>query len=282
MTSATLNGTVDPNGRATAWYFEYGTSTSYGSKTADEERRLGNEHGERLGPVSGLTRGRLYHYRLVATSDAGTSRGADQTFSTVGAPTVVDRGRELDRARRRRGSTAPSRRTDRPRAGTSSTARLRATAPRRAVRSAGSGTSSARASPSSLTRPDGQRPRTTTAWSRRTPSGTTSAATRPSRTALSPAVRTGAAQAVGTTTATLTGSRRPEGPRDDWCFEYGTTNALRVEDVATKRRLGLRRRGASARRSRASRPARPTTTGSSRRATRERAAAPTSRSRPSA
>ena len=35
-TSATLNGTVDPNGRETTWYFEYGTSTSYGSKTAEK------------------------------------------------------------------------------------------------------------------------------------------------------------------------------------------------------------------------------------------------------
>src|SRR3954471_7112162 len=31
--SATLSGTVDPNGRPTTFYFEYGTSTSYGTKT---------------------------------------------------------------------------------------------------------------------------------------------------------------------------------------------------------------------------------------------------------
>jgi hypothetical protein len=35
--------------------------------------------------LSGLTAGTLYHYRLVATSDAGTSRGADATFTTLGA-----------------------------------------------------------------------------------------------------------------------------------------------------------------------------------------------------
>ena len=33
VSSATLNGTVDPNGRATTWYFQYGTSTGYGSRT---------------------------------------------------------------------------------------------------------------------------------------------------------------------------------------------------------------------------------------------------------
>ena len=33
VSAATLNGTVDPNGRPTTWWFEYGPSTSYGSRT---------------------------------------------------------------------------------------------------------------------------------------------------------------------------------------------------------------------------------------------------------
>ena len=33
QTSATLTGTVDPNNEATTYYFEYGTTTSYGSTT---------------------------------------------------------------------------------------------------------------------------------------------------------------------------------------------------------------------------------------------------------
>ena len=32
-TSATLTGSVDPRGRSTSWYFEFGTTTGYGSKT---------------------------------------------------------------------------------------------------------------------------------------------------------------------------------------------------------------------------------------------------------
>jgi hypothetical protein len=35
-------------------------------------------------PVSGLAAGTAYHFRLVAKSDAGTSRGADATFTTLG------------------------------------------------------------------------------------------------------------------------------------------------------------------------------------------------------
>src|SRR5436190_11846753 len=88
-TSATLNGAVDPNGRPTTWFFEYGTSTSYGSKTPEKSAGSGTSSGSVSAALSSLARGRLYHFRLVATSDAGTTRGADRTFSTIGAPAVV-------------------------------------------------------------------------------------------------------------------------------------------------------------------------------------------------
>jgi hypothetical protein len=89
VTSATLNGTVDPNGRATRWYFEYGTSTRYGSRTPAKSAGSGTTTTGVSAAVASLRPGRLYHFRLVATSDAGTSRGADRTFSTAGPPTVV-------------------------------------------------------------------------------------------------------------------------------------------------------------------------------------------------
>jgi hypothetical protein len=89
VTSATLNGSVDPNGRATTWYFEYGTSTGYGSKTPSKSAGSGTTATSVSAAVSSLAVGRLFHYRLVAASDAGTSRGADRTFSTAGPPTAV-------------------------------------------------------------------------------------------------------------------------------------------------------------------------------------------------
>jgi hypothetical protein len=89
VSSATLGGSVDPNGRATSWYFEYGTSTSYGSKTPAKNAGSGTTVTSVSAALSSLRPGRLYHYRLVATSDAGTSRGSDRTFSTAGPPTVV-------------------------------------------------------------------------------------------------------------------------------------------------------------------------------------------------
>jgi hypothetical protein len=89
VSSATLNGSVDPNGRATGWYFQYGTSTSYGSKTPAKSAGSATTATSVSAAVSSLRPGRIYHYRLVATSDSGTSRGADRTFSTAGPPTPV-------------------------------------------------------------------------------------------------------------------------------------------------------------------------------------------------
>jgi hypothetical protein len=87
--SATLNGTVNPSSRATAWYFEYGTSTSYGTKTPAKDAGSGTSAVTVAAGITGLTSGRTYHFRLVGTSDAGTGRGADQTFVASAAPTVT-------------------------------------------------------------------------------------------------------------------------------------------------------------------------------------------------
>ena len=83
-TTATLTGAVDRRGRATNWYFEYGTSTSYGSRTPTRSVPSGAGARNVTAPLTRLTPGTTYHYRLVATSDAGTGRGADATFTTVG------------------------------------------------------------------------------------------------------------------------------------------------------------------------------------------------------
>ena len=83
-TSATLNGTVNPNGRPTSWYFEYGTTTAYGSTTSSKNAGSGTASVKVTASLSKLTTGTAYHFRLVAKSDAGTSRGTDETFATTG------------------------------------------------------------------------------------------------------------------------------------------------------------------------------------------------------
>jgi hypothetical protein len=85
-TSATLGGTVNPNGRSTSVYVEYGTTTSYGSRTSSRSAGSGTSVITVAIPVSNLRPGVTYHFRLVGTSSLGTTRGADVAFSTLGAP----------------------------------------------------------------------------------------------------------------------------------------------------------------------------------------------------
>jgi hypothetical protein len=86
-TKATLEGSVNPNGPDAHYYFEYGTTTSYGTKIPTPP---GNNagFGETAVPASvkitSLKAGTLYHYRLVASSWVGTTDGVDQTFRTAG------------------------------------------------------------------------------------------------------------------------------------------------------------------------------------------------------
>ena len=84
--SATLTGTVTPNGAATTYEFQYGTTTSYGSQTPSRYAGAGSAAVAATAHISGLSAGGLYHFRLVATSSSGTSDGSDQTFTVPSAP----------------------------------------------------------------------------------------------------------------------------------------------------------------------------------------------------
>ncbi len=86
---AKLNGKINPNGRSTSYYFEYGTSTSYGSKGTTVTLGNGTSTANVSGTVTGLKGGTTYHFRVVATSDAGTTRGSDLSFLTAAAPAVT-------------------------------------------------------------------------------------------------------------------------------------------------------------------------------------------------
>jgi hypothetical protein len=80
--SATLNGTVNPNGKSTNYYFEYGLNTSYGTATSTQSAGSGTTDVPVSEPVSGLSSNTTYHFRLVAENSDGTSYGDDQTFKT--------------------------------------------------------------------------------------------------------------------------------------------------------------------------------------------------------
>ena len=88
-TSATLSGTVDRNGHPTTWYFEFGTTTGYGTKTATQNASSSAGAHTVSVPISGLASGITYHARLVATSSAGAGYGADVAFTTLGPPVTL-------------------------------------------------------------------------------------------------------------------------------------------------------------------------------------------------
>jgi hypothetical protein len=89
--SATLNGTVNPNGLTTSVHFQYGTTTNYGSTTPSHSYG-GNMTQSISANISGLSASTTYHFRIVATNGAGTRYGADRTFTTLsptGPPVVT-------------------------------------------------------------------------------------------------------------------------------------------------------------------------------------------------
>jgi hypothetical protein len=76
-TSATLNGTVNANGTACVYFFEYGATDAYGTTTVSYSTSANSSVAITVG---GLTENTTYHFRLVASNSNGTSYGADRTF----------------------------------------------------------------------------------------------------------------------------------------------------------------------------------------------------------
>jgi DNA-binding beta-propeller fold protein YncE len=90
--SVILAGSVDPEGVAATYHFDYGPSSSYGQSTPAPGPELASAtSGQYVTTVlGGLTPGAVYHYRLVAANTGGTTYGPDQTFTTYAtAPTVT-------------------------------------------------------------------------------------------------------------------------------------------------------------------------------------------------
>jgi len=82
-TSATLNGTVNPNGSSTTYYFQYGKSTGYGSTTATFSAGAGTSNVAAGVSIIGISPDTTYHYRVVAANSAGASYGNDMTFRSA-------------------------------------------------------------------------------------------------------------------------------------------------------------------------------------------------------
>jgi hypothetical protein len=84
-TNVTVTGTVNPRRLETTFHFEYGLTEAYGSSTPAVAAGSGHVDIPARADLKDLTPGTTYHYRLVATSDAGTSNGEDRQFQTPSA-----------------------------------------------------------------------------------------------------------------------------------------------------------------------------------------------------
>ena len=88
-TTATLNGTVNPNGSGTTYFFQYGRTTHYSAGTQATSAGSGTRGVHASAAIGGLAGNTTYHYRLVAFNSRGITRGSDRTFKTPPIPTVA-------------------------------------------------------------------------------------------------------------------------------------------------------------------------------------------------
>jgi hypothetical protein len=90
--SATLHGRVDPNSAETTYFFQYGTTSLFGTDTAVTPAGSGaNSRGVSVA-IAGLAPATRYHYRLVAQNRFGLTKGARRTFTTRRQPLGVTLG----------------------------------------------------------------------------------------------------------------------------------------------------------------------------------------------
>jgi streptogramin lyase len=82
-TGARLRGKLRPNSQATEYHFEYGPTDAYGSTTPTVYAGSGYDLLTVAAAVAGLTPGTNYHFRLVASNDAGVTVGPDRVFATL-------------------------------------------------------------------------------------------------------------------------------------------------------------------------------------------------------
>ena len=91
--SATLTGSLSPNGFDAHYYFEWGLSAKYEHQSPEAP---GTDAGEGAGAVAAkadltsLSPNTTYHYRIVASNSLGQSFGADKAFITSGPPRITN------------------------------------------------------------------------------------------------------------------------------------------------------------------------------------------------
>jgi hypothetical protein len=92
QTGATLNATVNPNGGTVSdCHFEYGTTAVFyeASVPCSSLPESSSSPVAVSASVAGLGANSTYHFRIVASNQAGTAGGTDRTFATPPNPPVI-------------------------------------------------------------------------------------------------------------------------------------------------------------------------------------------------
>jgi hypothetical protein len=87
--SLTISNTMNANGLAATGYIQYGVGTSFGDVTTPVAYGNGTSNVPVNLPLTGLSPGITWHYRVVTANAAGSTYGADQTVA-VGTPGDVN------------------------------------------------------------------------------------------------------------------------------------------------------------------------------------------------
>ena len=89
-TSAKLNASINPNGTATSYQFQYADNSGFSNSTTvpSASGSVGSGTGNVAvsQQISGLTPGKTYYYRVAAASTAGSDLSSTQSFTTISQP----------------------------------------------------------------------------------------------------------------------------------------------------------------------------------------------------
>jgi hypothetical protein len=89
--TATLNGTVNPNGLATSAWFEYGTDSTLTTNTQTSSQAVGSGTTSQAISVNlgGLIAATQYYFRAAGSSSGGTVKGSILSFTTTALPRTL-------------------------------------------------------------------------------------------------------------------------------------------------------------------------------------------------
>ena len=89
-TGAVVTGSITPQGALTSYWYEYGTTSAYGSKSTTQSVGSGYVSIPSPAYIVGLVKDTTYYYRVVAQNQYGSVAGVQRSFVTThGTPAPV-------------------------------------------------------------------------------------------------------------------------------------------------------------------------------------------------